>query len=236
MAVSLRKLRDKFARRAVVLDLAGRRSRSDVAASWFGRVNLALPGEGWPESQDGPMHALCQINLTELPFRPPPFKGLELVTVFIGPEELPIDAPNGVNWALRAYPRLSKLVPLEQVETDSAIKRQPLRPRIVEQDYPCYDDAVEKLPEELFEDFDYDEFEELFPNAEGLKLGGWPTLIQSEIEWGPRKVRSAKPEFTFQIPTTEKGHWMWGDNGTGYFGRGTAAGKKDVWALAWQCY
>lgn len=236
MPLSLRKLRKGFARRAVVLDLAGRRSQSDAAASWFGRVQLALPGEGWPESKDGPMHALCQINLTELPFRPPALKGLELVTVFIGPEELPIDAANGTNWALRAYPRLGKLAPLERVDTESPIKPQPLRPRVVERDYPCYDDVVETLPEELFDDFDYDEFDELFPNAEGFKLGGWPTLIQSEIEWGPRKVRAAKPEFAFQIATTEKGNWMWGDNGTGYFGRGTAAGRKGEWALSWQCF
>jgi hypothetical protein len=29
---------------------------------------------------------------------------------------------------------------------------------------------------------------------------------------------------------------MWGDNGVGYFGRGTAPGKQDEWTLAWQCY
>lgn len=29
---------------------------------------------------------------------------------------------------------------------------------------------------------------------------------------------------------------MWGDNGVGYFGRGTVEGRTDEWAFEWQCY
>jgi uncharacterized protein YwqG len=39
----------------------------------------------------------------------------------------------------------------------------------------------------------------------------------------------------FQIDTTEKGNWQWGDAGVGYFGRRTAAGHEDEWAISWQC-
>jgi hypothetical protein len=60
-----------------------------------------------------------------------------------------------------------------------------------------------------------------------INLGGWPTLIQSEISWG--KKHPAAPEYVFQINTTQKGNWMWGDNGT-------AKGRRDEWALDWQCY
>jgi hypothetical protein len=69
-----------------------------------------------------------------------------------------------------------------------------------------------------------------------FKLGGWPTLIQSEIFWAPWNRHPAAPEYVFQIDSTGKGNWSWGDGGVGYFGRGTAPGKTDEWALAWQCY
>ncbi|MHC4974852.1 MAG: DUF1963 domain-containing protein, partial [Planctomycetota bacterium] len=77
---------------------------------------------------------------------------------------------------------------------------------------------------------------DLFENTPGFKLGGWPTLIQSEIFWAPWNRHPAAPEYVFQIDSTAKGNWSWGDGGVGYFGRGTAPGKTDEWALAWQCY
>jgi hypothetical protein len=248
MAKSLRKLRDKFSRRAVVLEIGGFRPPKDPAVSWFGRVNLALPDETWPYSDNEPMHALCQINLTELPFRPPRLGDIDFLTLFIGPKQLPRDAANGTNWCLRTYRDIAALVPLRQVKTGISIKARsrsaatshqqitffpkamPMRASVLESDYPCYDDIADDLPD----DFDYDEFDELFKNTIGFKLGGWPTLIQSEISWG--KKHRAKPEYVFQIGTTQKGNWMWGDNGIGYFGRGTAKGHKDEWAIDWQSY
>lgn len=64
----------------------------------------------------------------------------------------------------------------------------------------------------------------------------WHTLIQSEIYWAPYNQHPAKPEYIFQIDSTEKGNWMWGDNGVGYFGRGTKEGHEDEWTIEWQCY
>ena len=87
------------------------------------------------------------------------------------------------------------------------------------------------LPPEVEEDY-----VDLFENVQGFKLGGWPTLIQSEIYWAPWNKHPASPEYVFQIDSTEKGNWAWGDNGLGYFGRGTAPGHEDVWTLSWQCY
>src|SRR5690606_8902003 len=106
------------------------------AASWFGRVNLCAPRESWPRTNGEPMHALCQINLSEMPFRPPRLEDVELLTVFIGPKELPFDAPNGTNWCLRAYPSLRNLVPIAQLKTGSQMKPFPLRPIVVESDFP----------------------------------------------------------------------------------------------------
>jgi len=223
--------RTALRRRAIVLELGGFRPPDDPRSSWFGRVNFAGEGEGWPITNRYPMHALCQINLAEMPFRPPRLDDIQFIAVFIGPCELPTDNANGTNWCLRAYPSLDLLVPLSRKETGTQIKPFPMRPRIVEEDYPKWEDVGIALNEDVAESY-YDHFE----NFSGLKLGGWPTLIQSEIFWAPWNKHPASPQFVFQIDTTEKGNWMWGDNGVGYFGRGTSPGHENTWACDWQCY
>ncbi|MEX0713475.1 MAG: DUF1963 domain-containing protein [Pirellulales bacterium] len=224
-------IRTKLAKPAIVMELGGFRPPDSPSASWFGRVNLSLPGELWPKTNGKPMHALCQLNLTELPFRAHRLDDVELIAVFIGPDDLPVDAPNGDQWCLRAYQKIGQLRPLAPIDTGSTIKSLPMRPAVVQADFPCWEDVPFPLPEELEESY-YD----LLGNIEGFKLGGWPSLIQSEIYWAPWNKHPIAPEYVFQIDTTDKGNWAWGDNGTGYFGRGTAAGHHDEWTLAWQCY
>jgi hypothetical protein len=105
-----------------------------------------------------------------------------------------------------------------------------LWPRVVEEDFPCWEDVDVELPEHIM-----DNFVDLFPNTPGFKLGGWPTLIQSEIYWAPWKRHPAAPQYVFQIDSDEKARWSWGDRGIGYFGRGTIPGREDEWTLEWQC-
>src|SRR5260370_41480975 len=102
MQTALDEFRSAIRRRAICLEIGGFRPPENATTSWFGRVGFALPGETWPCFDGKPMHALCQINLTELPFRPPRLEDLELITVFIGPDELPTDGAdaNCYNWCL----------------------------------------------------------------------------------------------------------------------------------------
>lgn len=222
---------EEVARRAIVLELGGSKPPADPLSSWFGRVNAALPGEGWPMMGREPMVALAQVNMTEMPFRPPGLEDLAFITLFMGPRQLPIDHPNGTHWCLRAYPSLEGLVALDPVETDSAVKAFHMSPRVLDQDFPGYEDVPVPFPTDMDED-DYDEL----PNNDGFKLGGWPTLIQSEVEWAPKAARLARPEYVFQVGTTEKGCWSWGDQGVGYFGRGTTEDTRNTWFCTWQCY
>lgn len=228
---AIEEFRARIRRRAICMEIGGFRPPESPRTSWFGRVGFALPGESWPCSDGKPMHALCQVNLTELPFRPPRLEDLEFMTVFVGPDELPTNAPNGTNWCLRAYPSLGDLVPLAPVATGSPIKPFPMRPHVAEEDYPCWEDVAPLVPPEIV-----DGFHDMLPNVEGFKLGGWPTLVQGEIYWAPWQQHPISPEYVFQIDTTAKGHWQWGDRGVGYFGRGTVDGHRHEWALQWQCY
>lgn len=213
------------------MEIGGFRPSNSIDESWFGRVNLALPDEDWPETDGEPMHALCQINLSALPFRTQGLEDFEMLSVFIGPTDLPMDEKNGSNWSLRAYRRISDLVELDQVDSNSWIKPFPMRPTIVEEDFPCHEDINIEMPEDLEESY-----YSYFSNVSGFKLGGWPSLIQSEISWAPYNKHPAVPSYVFQIDTTEKGNWMWGDGGVGYFGRGTTPEFKDEWTIEWQCY
>jgi hypothetical protein len=216
-----------FARPASRLVVGGFRPPADPRASWFGRVRLARPGEAWPEGPDGPMIPLCQLNLAEAPFRPPALEDVALVTIFMaGLEEWPDGAPNGEGWRLRAYPSLEGLVEVAAPAGLEGPKPFPVRyERIV--DYPCHDDLPAGAD---FTDEDHDRH----PNQSGSKLGGWPSLIQSEIFWAPGNEHPASPAYVFQIDSEEKAGWAWGDAGAGYFGRGTGA-HRDVWTLSWQC-
>lgn len=219
-------------RRAIVMEIGGFRPTENPQASWFGKVTLGLPGEAWPVTEDGvPLSPLAQINLTELPFRPPYLDDIEFLCVFVDPDTLDEDAANGSSWCLRAYPSLIALVPL-QAPTDlaSEIKAFPMCPKIIEEDYPSYDDIADEIPEDMADSYNED-----FANVSGFKLGGWPTLIQSEISW-PTHAARAKPEYVFQIDSTEKGRWSWGDGGVGYFGRGTTPGHTNTWFLTSQCF
>lgn len=227
----LESLRDRLRRRAIRMEIGGFRPPEGPGGSWFGRVNLALPGEEWPTHGGKPMYALTQIDLTQLPFRPPRLDEVEMITVFISADLLSYDGPNGDGWLLRAYPDVSALVLLEPVDTGSEIKPFPMRPQVIEEDYPAWED----LPTGLAEAF-AGEYYDHFSTAEGFKLGGWPLLVQHHVSWGAWDIHPAAPEYVFQIDSTDKGNWGWGDRGVGYFGRGTAAGHTDEWALSWQCY
>lgn len=229
--MALEGFRRKISRPAIRMELGGARPPQDPFFSWFGRVAVGLPDEAWPMMEDKPMHALCQLNLTDLPYRPPQLTDIDLLTVFIGPDRLPIDAPNGEYWCLRAYESLSDLHPITEIDTGSPIKSLPMFPQLLDEDFPCWEDISDEVPDEVGDDYD-----DLFENERGFKLGGWPTLIQSEIFWAPWDRHPIAPEYVFQIDTTVKGNWAWGDGGIGYFGRGTAAGHESEWALTWQSF
>lgn len=223
-------IRKKLKRQAIAFTVGGFRPSTDPFESWFGRVSVGAPGEEWPLFEGKPMQALCQINTSNLPFRPSGLEDIEFLTAFINPENLPMDTKNGEGWCIRAYKNLNELVHIEQPKIDSKIKPFPMSYRVITEDYPCWEDVEVDMPDEIADDY-YDHFE----NVSGLKLGGWPTLIQGEIFWAPWNKHPAFPKYVFQIDSEEKSNWAWGHGGVGYFGRGTAEGKSDEWAFSWQC-
>jgi uncharacterized protein YwqG len=181
------------------------------------------------------MVPLCQINLSELPYVPEKLRDIALITVFIDAEDLPIEAPNGRGWELRTYPSLEGLVETVGPDCEGAIKPFPVRWELIEEDYPCWEDLGAELREQMLAEGTDEEYLDLFKNVGCSKVGGWPSLIQGEITWGPKNLVPGDMTYTFQINSESKATWIWGDEGTGYFGRGSWFGKAE-WALEWQCY
>ena len=66
------------------------------------------------------------------------------------------------------------------------------------------------------------------------KIGGYASNTQSEPWWGYRDHPS-KPRYCFQIDSEEKVGLHWGDGGTVFVARGTAAGCEEEWFVDWQC-
>ncbi|HWE95072.1 MAG TPA: DUF1963 domain-containing protein [Tepidisphaeraceae bacterium] len=210
--------------------LGGVQQPENRSSSWFGRILQASPGEAWPRHAGQLMWPLCQINCEELPYRPDVIADLSMITVFIAPNVLPNDTANGDGWCLRAYPAKAEVQPIEEPAHGSPLRPHSVHWELIEHDYPTYDDLPPDFPDELRDQyFDLD-----FENTGGTKLGGWPTNIQAEIYWAPFNRHPANPRYVFQIDSEPKANWFWGDQGVGYFGRGTGA-SRDVWTMSWQC-
>jgi len=229
--MELDSFRRSIERQAQVMEIGGFRPDLEKSSSWFGKVMLGGDGEQWPMSGDKPMIALAQVNLKEFPLPVDGLEEYEFISIFMSQTDLPIDTANGEGWELRAYTKISELKTIERPSIKSSIKELPMRVRNTQSDYPCWEDVPMPVPEELDEDY-----YELFENLGGFKFGGWPTLIQSEIEWSSKSKRIEGPKYIFQIDSSEKANWSWGDNGVGYFGRTPEAGKITSWELDWQCY
>lgn len=227
--MNIEEIRRRLVRKASVMSLGGFRPPADPFTTWFGRIRVALPHEIWPTDDGKPMLPLCQINCAELPYKPDALSDIALISVFITQNELPSDTPNGEGWSLRTYASLDGLVEIEEPKPTTLIKPFPVRWELIEEDYPIWDDVDIKVPPEVAANY-YD----LFVNRDGSKVGGCPTLIQSEIYWAPWNKHPANPAYVFQIDSEEKAHWAWGDAGVGYFGRGTGS-ATDQWAFEWQC-
>jgi len=213
-------LRDRLMKPALLWGAAPSNSHC-ATDSYFGRVDLAAPGDSWPYWEGTPLKPLLQLRLpAELPYRPQALNDVGVLVLFCHPDVLPGDEPNNTCWCLRAYPPGAKLTSLREPGEKSDYV--PLTLPFLTEDYPAHQDVKEELPEE-------------FSPKPGLKLGGWPCLVHSEIFWAPFNKHPAKPQYVFQVDSIPEIGWWWGDRGCAYVGRGTAPGFKKEWFLSWQC-
>jgi uncharacterized protein YwqG len=185
-----------------VLQVGGFRPALDPFASNFGMSALSRANEGWPESGGQPLMFVCQLNLTNAPVIPARLADIKLITFFVEPDTAQLKEENGENWVLRAYTSLDGLRPLA-APTGSAKVKKPFECR--------WEESGEA-------------------RTARTKIGGAPTLIQSEPWWEYRAHPSA-PAYCLQINSEEKPQVFWGSGGALFLARGTADGCADQWFL-----
>ena len=237
--MSLPKDLEPYTRLSSVAQVGGFRPPSTPRTSWIGQVLLGADGEPWPEHAGLPMWGLCQIRIDELPAAvPAPLRDAALVTLFVDLWDLPFQKPNGDGWEIRTYDSIDELAPLLEPERGGAHLRRGDED-IVLRPFPLLWKARVELPSRDDWPADmldvYDAHRDAlagFDNG-GLKVGGWPHTIQSEIFWtleGRGHVTDA--EFVLQVDYDEKAQVSFGDAGTAYVGWSPTHG----WLFEWQCY
>jgi Domain of unknown function (DUF1963) len=204
----------------------------------MGTVRLAAAGDDWPTAGGEPMHGVLQLLTRDLPYRPRALDGVELLTLFVA-EDLPVDTPNGTGWCLRTYASLDGLQPVPRPTWerdprlpkgfDPALKPFPLAFDEVE-DWPGHDnvpfDLIERWREHTGED------EDRYRAHDGLKVGGWPLCIQSEVEWFEGGDAVSDVEFVLQVDSDVKVGFVVTDSGVFYVGY---RGEFGTWHASWQC-
>lgn len=222
-------------RPASVAAVGGFRTPEDPLTSWLGRVRVLGQSETWPSYDGAPMVGICQILLAELPFVPPALSDVALFSLFMRDEAGHPALPGGAEdegWEIRTYADLGDLTAVDG-HVAAAIRPFPVRWAGVADDLPTWEDALRVLGEEQLGAID-DHFDELISGpADGFKVGGWPSLIQSEIYWAPWNRHPAEPDYVLQIDSDAKTGLAWGDAGVLYIGRGVF--DSSTWALEWQC-
>jgi hypothetical protein len=220
---------ERFGRPALLFEQSDARKQTIQPTSRFGRVTHGLPGEKWPNWEGTTLAPLLQLNLSDCPFRPSSMLDVAFLTLFIHPDRYPEEEENGTAWCLRTYPSCHSLRPLDTPKCHWGVTEIALDHPILVEDYPCFQDLVEDV-----DDRDWVAISKNHPTRDGIKVGGWPRLLQSEILWAPDKAHPAKPEYAFQVDGLSVADWSGGERGCVYLGRGTASGHKHTWCLQWQ--
>lgn len=228
--MSITSLRDRLMRPALLFQPGAEKKAPREPSSLFGRVTHQAPHESWPEHNGVALCPLLQLTLTELPFKPENLSEVAFLTLFVHPTRYPDQDENETTWCLRTYRTTRNLVPCHPPPLDWPVADVTLDHPVLVEDYPCFEDLGEEVEDETWA-----LFSERFPTRDGIKVGGWPRLLKSEIYWAPFNQHPARPEFAFQVDSLPEAGWTWGDAGCAYLGRGTAPGFKKTWTLEWQC-
>jgi hypothetical protein len=218
-------IKRQIAKRATILVTGGFRPTNSMSESWIGRVYLYKEDEEIPKDSKGalmiPVFQLCLDNLLLIPEI---ISDTKVITVFVS-KDLPIDlTPNGENWLIREYKKTDLLVVKELTNENSHLKPFPLKPEIVEEDYPEWDggglpkEIVDKILE-LENSGEITGYYDIIENHCGHKVGGYPSFCQPGAYFGDDF------EFVFQIASDEKANMNIIDSGTIFLAKNYKTGE-----------
>ena len=217
ITMTFEEIQNVLRRKATGFETGGFRPTNEPNESWIGKSFLFREDEGVPVDENGKlMSPLCQLYLPDLPFVPDVLDGTAVLCVFITLFKLDgscsqdyIEVKNlpgdwetmGKRWIIREYPSLDGLVVKNPIVPKTIIKPYPLKPILIENDFPVWDDEC-NYPESVFDELnrlsEEEDFEGMLPNDNGHKVGGYPSYCQSGVDYGEGF------EFVFQIASDNK--------------------------------
>ncbi|MFI4882974.1 MAG: hypothetical protein ACIAQU_10360 [Phycisphaerales bacterium JB064] len=96
--------------------------------------------------------------------------------------------PNGRAWALRAYKSMDELVEIRAPKAHWPFSARPGEWVFVERDLPTDNEFPDGAVDTA-----------LWPveardaRLDGIRIGGWPSIIQDPLPWGPRRIAPMSP-------------------------------------------
>ena len=216
--ITVKQIKEKLSKKAIIFQTGGKRPTGELLESWIGSICWKYDSEKFPKDKNGNnMIPITTIFLKDLPFLPLELYGIELITISMSQDvwDNLISEDLSPWFCIRTYSSLEQLVKCKY-QTD-IIKPFPLIPKLIENDYPCWDgggipleleDMILQL--ETTEGIDY--FDDICEKIYGEhKVGGYPAFCQSGYYFGNGY------EFVLQISSDAKALFNIVDSGNLYF-------------------
>ena len=180
--------------------------------SFYGGRFYGLPSESWPMFQGRPLLPWVFISRDSLPKVPDCLRELAALAFYIDPKLSTGDcvAEEGSQLVVRQYRNAEDLVLLARPGTLEGHSPYLLEWKEVD-DFPSLSHFYSDFPEEVYRHFCDHDMAESLANHSGIKIGGWPTLVQRGYD------TFDLDGFTLQIDMTE--NYMYADSGIAYVTR-----------------
>ena len=172
-----------LAKRAVCSTESRSAAQPAATQSFYGGSFYGAEGEAWPHFEGRPLIPWCYLSVTSLPEVPYVLRESEAVAFYIN-DDLCLEAcraAEGSSLVVREYRRGTRLTLLERPPTLEKHPPYTLEWRI-EDDFPSTSHFYEALSDEVYAHFCDERKNEGLANHSGIKLGGWPTLVQYGYE------------------------------------------------------
>lgn len=216
--MTIEEIKENLRKKAVIFETGGIRPTNALSESWIGSVRWKKEGEEPPIDKNGKaMTPLACIFIKGLPYVPKELKEIALVTIFMCRDVFEYTQENdlGSGFVIRTYSDLEGLVPC-QWDSDW-IKPFPLVPKLVQNDYPIWDNGG--IPDDLFDEIlaleevkEIEYFEDICEEIYAQhKIGGYPAFCQSGYWFGDEY------EYVMQISSDAKAGLNIVDSGSFYF-------------------
>ena len=230
--MTVEEIKEKLRKKAVVFMTGGIRPTNELGESWVGKVCWKLPDEEEPINEKGQrLTPIATIFLDGLEYIPDALKNVKMINIFMDEDIWDnLVADDYSNWfKINLYDDLGKLVPCNYIS--DKMRDFPLIPRIVEDDYPMWEDLDDDLIDiisDMEETDGIDYFTDIFEkNYDKHKIGGYPSTIQGGVGFDDCY------EYVLQIATDEKANFNIVDAGNFYFAYNP---KLNSWSIRCDFY